>query len=281
MPCDLALLQAGSMPGQQLYIILGVITLATVIALGLRFFVNIFEVITAPAASLRHHGQNDNFFFSIFVVFLGGLIGAFGLLAKQSAMTQAFHEYATTICNGVAQLNNNANYRDIAATWGVNALDSNFDIFVTSNLVFFPIVMVVMWLIVGSVSYVGSRMLGGQSSYGAFLGSLAYGSFFASIGLGFLTLYGIQALNGYAAETTPTPAALAIVGIVLLIYALVLFLMGIAQGADLAGGQVVGVLVVLLIVLGGIGIGLYYYAQPAVESFTAEIQNYDPVHGSY
>lgn len=281
MPCDLALFQAGSMPEQQLYIILGVITLATVIALGLRFFINIFEVITAPAASLRHHGQNDNFFFSIFVVFLGGLIGAFGLLAKQSALTQAFHDYAATVCNDVSLQGVNANYREIAATWGINALDSNFDIFVTSNLVFFPIVMVVLWLVVGSICYVGARVLGGQSEYGAFLGSLAYSSFFASIGLGFISLFAIQTLGATAAKTSPMPGVLAIIGIVLMLYSLVLFLMGIAQGADLAGGQVIGVLVVLIIVLGGIGFGCYYYAQPAWESFTAEIQNYNPASGSY
>lgn len=281
MPFDLALFQAGSMPSQELYIILGVITLATVIALGLRFFVNIFEVITAPAASLRHHGQSDNFFFSIFVVFLGGLIGAFGLLAKQSAMTQAFHEYATTICNDVALQNANANYRDIAASWGVNSLDSHFNILFTSNLVFFPIVMVVLWLFVGTVCYLGARMLGSQSSYGDFLGSLAYSSLFASIGLGFVALFGLQSLAAYTAESSASPGVLAIIGLVLLVYALVLFLMGISQGADLAGGQVAGVLVVLVIVLGGIGAGIFYYAQPVWQSFTAEIQSYDPSRGSY
>jgi len=115
MPFNLALFQSEPVAGQQLFIILGVITIATLIALGLRFFVNMFEVITAPGASLSHHGQNDNFFFSIFVVFLGGLIGTFGLLALQAELKLAFHSFAETVCNDAALLNTNLNYRDIAA----------------------------------------------------------------------------------------------------------------------------------------------------------------------
>lgn len=276
MPFILALFQTEPVIGQQLYIILGVITLATLIALGLRFFVNMFEVITAPTASLSHHGQNDNFFFSIFVVFLGGLIGTFGLLTVRAELQQAFHTFSVTVCNNAALNNTNLNYRDIAASYGINIMDGNFDIYVASNLVFFPIVMVVMWLFIGSVCYLGAKMLGSSSAYGNFLGSLAYSAFFASIGLGFAALFIIQGMAAYVEQGSASPAVLSIIGLVLLLYALVLFFIGIAQGGDLASGPVAGVVIVLLVILAGVGFGLYYYAAPIWEAFTAQIQNYNP-----
>jgi hypothetical protein len=276
MPFNLALFQSEPVAGQQLFIILGVITIATLIALGLRFFVNMFEVITAPGASLSHHGQNDNFFFSIFVVFLGGLIGTFGLLAQQAQLSQAFHTFAETVCNDAALLNTNLNYRDIAANYGIRIMDGNFDIFVSSNLVFFPILMVVLWLLVGTVCFLGAKMLGSHTAYGDFLGSIAYSAFFASIGLGFTSLLIIQGMAAYVQQGGISPGALSIVGLVLLLYALILFFMGIAQGGDLASGPVVGVVIVLIFVLGGIGFGIYYYAKPIWEDFTSQIQSYDP-----
>ncbi len=70
MPLALALFQAGSVAGQDqtLYIILGVITLATLVALGLRFLANMRDVFIAPSASLGHLGQTDNFFFMNFLL---------------------------------------------------------------------------------------------------------------------------------------------------------------------------------------------------------------------
>jgi len=156
MAVALAMLQIGSTSGQELFIILGVIMLATLIALGLKFFVNIFEVLTAPGASMRHHGQSDNFFFSIFVVFLGGLIGTFGLLASKTVLAEEFTSHATQVCNDIALGNNNENYRAIAAGWGLDTMVDNFDILVLDNLIFFPVVMVLVWLIVGLICFVGA-----------------------------------------------------------------------------------------------------------------------------
>ncbi|MBN2081787.1 YIP1 family protein [bacterium] len=276
MPLNLALFQAESVLGQPLYIILGVITLATLVALGLRFFINMFEVITAPGASLSHHGQNDNFFFSIFVVFLGGLIGTFGLLATQSLLTGSFHNIAVSLCNSAALLNSNANYRDIAAQYGISVMDGNFDIYVTSNLVFFPILMVVLWILVGSICFVASKVFGGQGSYGNFLSGLAYAAFFYSIGLAFAMPDSLAAYSASLEMVTASPSVLGIIGSILMLYGIVLFIMGISQGADMAGGQVIGVVVVLLVVLGGLSYLGYYYATPIWQEFTNSIQSYNP-----
>src|SRR5689334_22949597 len=95
-------------------IMLGVITLGILVALGKRFFVSMFEVITAPGASLGHYGRENNAFFSLFIVFLGGLIGLFYLTLQQPQISSKLSETAMSVGQGIAQGNSNANYRDIA-----------------------------------------------------------------------------------------------------------------------------------------------------------------------
>ena len=129
-------------PSSQLLIVFGIIGLAVLVALGGRFFTNLFEVVTAPGASLGHHGRNDQFFFSLFVVFLGGLIGSVVLLVKQAAIIEAFRTAASVIAEAAARGNANEIYRGDAMNWGVNTMMSNFDIYVTANFIFYPIVVV-------------------------------------------------------------------------------------------------------------------------------------------
>ena len=70
--------------------------------------------------------------------------------------------------------------------------------------------------------------------------------------------------------------AFGIAGAVLMIYGLVIVLMGIAQAADLTGGQVIGVLIVMLIIFGGVGYAIFYFSQPKWEEFAAEVQRIGP-----
>lgn len=283
MPFALALFQAGSESSQDqtLYIILGVITLATLIALGLRFLVNMRDVLIAPSASLGHLGQTDNFFFSIFVVFLGGLIGLFGMLPRKMELISAFNEYASTVAHDIAVSNQNAIYRASSEQWGTDVMQSNFDTFGMGNLIFFPIVMVIIWLIVGSICFLGAKILGTGSSYSNFLSSLAYGSFFASIGLGFLSVIGVQGIAMTATKLPPTIEVFGIIGIVLMLYALVLFLMGISQAGDLLTGQVIFVIIILLIVLGGIGFLIFHLSTEPWDTFKTAIRSYNPAQGQY
>ena len=175
MPFALALVQAGSETSQDqtLFIILGVITLATLVALGLRFLVNMRDVIIAPTASLGHLGQTDNFFFSLFVVFLGGLIGLFGIIPRKAELLTAFNEYASAVTKDIALANANSIYRDSAQIWGQEVLMNDFKIFGMDNAIFFPILMVVLWIVIGSICFGAAKIMGTGTSYGDFLGGLA------------------------------------------------------------------------------------------------------------
>lgn len=285
MAITLAFMQAASQPDQRLFIILGVITLFTLVALGLRFFINLKEVVFTPTASIKHHGINDNFFFSLVVVFLGGLIGAFVLLFNQATMIEGYHQAAQTVATGLSQNAPNPTYRGIAEQWALSKIDGTFNVYFINNLIFFPLLVVAFWWLIGSVTYVGARMFGGQATYGAFLGSLAYSYFFGGIGLGCLVtaiFSSASAFKDALAGGSPPMDTLTIVGAVLLLYAIILFLIGVMHAADMTAGQLIGAVVVMLIVVGGGGAAAYYYgAVPAYTKFASQMTTFDPAKPGY
>jgi hypothetical protein len=285
MTISLALLQAASQPDRSLFMYLGVITLATLVALGWRFFINMKEVLFAPSASLKHHGMNDNFFFSLVVVFLGGVIGAFVLLLNQPTMVSGYHQAAQVVATGLAQTAPNPTYRPVAEQWALGKIDAAFNVFFINNMIFFPLLLVGFWLLIGSVAYVGARMFGGHAAYGPFLGTLAYSYFFGGIGLGCLTAAIFNSATTFKdvlAGGMPPTDAWTIAGGVLLLYGIVLFCMGVMQAADLTTGQMIGALVVLLIVVGGgSALGYFYGAAPKYQTFASQMTTFDPSKQGY
>ena len=283
MTVALALLQAGQIHDKTLFIILGVVTLLVLVALGLKFWRNMFEVITAPAASLGYHGQNDNIFFSLVVVVLGGLIGTFILVNAQGEMVQGFHTYAVTISNVIAEGGASSTYRDVAATWGANKIDATFANYFISNLPLFPVMMVLNWLLVGILAFLGSKMFGGHTTLSTLLGAFAYPYFFFGIGQAAYIVAVIGSFKDIAAMATGggNPSGINMlwltVGLVLSLYGVILWFIALAQGGQLAAGGIVGVLVVMLIVIGGVEALFYYQGfKPWSEQLVTNIQSIDP-----
>jgi hypothetical protein len=261
---------------QSLFIVLGIIALASLVALGGKFFVNLFEVITAPAASIGHHGQNDNFFFSIIIVFLGGLIASFLMIQGRDDMAVSFHDFSQAVCADAAQQNSSEVYRDIAAETGMTTMDDQFGIYLLDNLIFVPVAMVLIWLILGLIAWVGTKIVGSPVTLGNLLGALAYGCLFISIGFGLMATFIVDSIAGIPSGDPVMPGGMAIAGIVLLLYGLVLYLIGVAQGAQITGGQAAVPIVLLVVVLGGLGYLVYSQASPAFDEFLNTIRTYDP-----
>jgi hypothetical protein len=285
MPYALALLQDMLGTGNRLFIVMGVITLATLVTLGWRFFVNLFEIIRYPA-SLKHHGNNDNFFFSLVVVFLGGLIGAIILLTQQEQMTQGFHTFAEALGKTYAMGAANSNYRDLAAQWCTNKLDSGFSIYVMNNLIFFPVVMLLVWLVIGTITFLGSKMFGGSAAYGPMLSTLAYSAFFFAIADGCLMASSVTSLNMmkdlFAGAGSPPTDVFFIVGALLALYGLILFFIGVSQAADVTAGQMIGIIIVLLVLVGGgTFAAIYYSGKPAFEGLASQVKSFDPSKPGY
>lgn len=276
MHTTLALLQSAAAPDTLLYILLGVITLAALIALGLKFFTNMFEVITAPGASLGHLGRSDNFLFGLTIVVLSGLIGTLILMSSQPQMVKGFHDFAADYSKGVAQANSSEIYRNIAADDGTARMDGAFSVSFAGNLVFYPIAIVLVWLVLGLLLFLIVKIVGGQMGAGAFLTMMAYPYFFGGIGLACLLAGLLPDFKGLAGGA-PAMGLLTIIGAVLFIYSLILTMIGINQGAECGAMRMVVALVILLVLLGGGSwAGYNYGAAPALEKFKTDIKNFNP-----
>jgi hypothetical protein len=277
MTMPLALLQGA--PDKMLLYMMIAITVLVAIALGRRFFVNLFEVITAPTASLHHHGRNETFFFSLMVVFLGGVIGALALTVAQPQVQQGMQDLSQSVGHELAQGNSNPNYREMSATYATEIISTNIDTYVTANIPWLPAVLLAFWLIVGLLFWLLTKMFGAQATAGNFLGSLSYGYFFYGIGFA-LCLPAIvklltNILYGLSAQLSFDP--LTIAGLVLVLYGLILIIMGIIQGAEIGGGQFIVCAILFLIVVGGGLIALLYYQfMPQASSFAAQVRSLDP-----
>ncbi len=284
MTVALALLQAGQIEDKTLFIILGVVTLLVLVALGLKFWRNMFEVITAPTASLGYHGQNDNIFFSLVIVVLGGLIGTFILVNAQGEMVQGFHVYSSTYANVVAEGGASSTYKDVAATWGTNKLDATFANYFISNLPLFPVLLVLNWFLIGFLSFLGAKMFGGQTTLSTLLGAFAYPYFFLAIGQAAYLVAVISSFKSFAdltqgsmGDTSGINMIWLSVGLVLSLYGVILWFIALAQGGQLTVGGIIGVLVVLAIVNGGIqALITYQGVKPWTEELVSDIQAIDP-----
>jgi hypothetical protein len=277
----LALLQNAAAPDKMLFILLGVITLAALAALGLKFFTNMFEVITAPGASLGHLGRTDNFFFGFTIIVLAGLIGTLILMMTQPQLLDGFSQFSTSFANSAAQGNANATYRDIAASWGAMQLENFFTVYVASNLVFYPIVAVLVWLVVSIVLYGIVRILGGQMTAGAFLSMLAYPYFFGVIGVACIAAGLLPDLSGLIGGT-PAMGVFTIIGALLFLYSLILTMIGINQGAECGPTRMIISLIILLVLLGGGGYaGGVYGVKPALDKFKSDVKSFDPSKENY
>jgi len=277
MPLNLSLQASAGIP---MWMLIGIVILLTLIVLGFKFFRNMFEVITAPAASLKYHGENDNFFFSMMLTFLGGLIATLILMQNQEQLGSAFSEYSTSISATLASSNSNQTYHDVVQNWAKDRMDLSFNTFVTNNLILYVIAALALWVVIGFLGFILARMFGGQCTAGNFLGSTAYSAFFANIGLGLAGVSIVKAIAASASGGAPSLDGMGIAGALVLLYSLILFLMAANNAADLSSGQTVGVAIGLIILLSGAGFGIFHEGQKTFGEFAGEVQSYNPAISS-
>src|SRR4051794_10958646 len=146
-----SMLQAAGPNDRMMLIVLGVIALLTLVVLGFKFFRNLFEIITAPGASLKYHGQMDNFFFSLLVVFLGGLISVAIMVAGQDKIAQSWNNYSSKVSQDLGAANSNHIYQDVAEKYAKDRLDTNFDIYFVQNMIMMPMLFLALWFVLGSL----------------------------------------------------------------------------------------------------------------------------------
>jgi hypothetical protein len=192
-----------------------------------------------------------------------------------------FHEYSADFCQTAAQANSNANYRDIAAKWGTDTLDSVFTNYFAGNLVFYPIVALLVWLVLGIVLFGIVRIVGGQISAGAFLTMMAYPYFFGIIGFACL-LAGLLPDTKGLAGGAPAMGLWSIIGGLLFLYSLILTMIGVNQGAECGATRMLISVIILLVLLGGGSwAGVNYGAKPVLDKFHNNIKGFDPSKANF
>jgi hypothetical protein len=281
MPFTFALIWQAS-GDQTLYILIGAIVLCLIV-LGIKFLRAMFEVITAPQASLGHHGQSDGFVHSMIIVLLGGLIGALLIYVKLDDVRTAYGDSVKSEAAAVASGATNSNYRQIVEDSVADALTRNFENFVVNNIVFFPLMQLGLWFLVSLFCFLFAKMLGGHCTMGTMAGALAYAYFFAFIanGLTATQTAGIflGSFTGTPPTTMPAMSPLVIAGLVLALYSTILFFMAISQGGDLTVGQVIGVVIFTAIILGGASTFGVFKGKEAYDAWATTKKAYNPAIG--
>lgn len=283
MAFNLALLLQGDTSSINL-ISIGVAIVLCLIVLGLRFFRAMFEVLTAPQASLGYHGRNDGFMHSLMIVLLGGLVGTLVLFTQMDKLKAGLGAFAETLASTVAAGATNKNYADVIKNTALTTVNNNIDNFVISNLWLLPLVIVVLWIFVSFLAFIFAKMLGGSVTMPSMAGALAYAYFFWAIAYGLNAAASASSLSmaipGNPGMTAmPSLGVLGIIGAVLSLYALILFIMGVSQGGDLTTGATIGVLVFLIVIIGGIEFALYYNAGKTLATWISTSQAYNPATG--
>jgi hypothetical protein len=261
-------------------ITLVVLTLLTFVVLGVKFFVSLFEVVTAPGASLKHLGTSDTAFYSFAVVFLGHLIGSIVLVLHRGQMSSGFHDFSTKYGEFLAAMNSNKNYQDVAASWASNQMNSLYQTVVDSNLLWLGLYGMALWILAGLIFFVAAKMFGSPLSLTELFSATAYPMFFYTIGFccylaGTLSGFGVFGA-GFSPDALAGTAVLNIVGAVLCLYALILYAISFIQVTDLGFGQLlVGVLLYLLIIGGAGYLVGYKVTGPAIEKFSSDVSSID------
>ncbi len=276
----LAMLQgAGDTTGMML-IALVVLTVMCFVVLGLKFFVNLFEVITAPGASLKHHGSMDTAFYSFAVVFLGHLIGSIVLVMNREQMRMGYHEFAVGFGQTLAASNPNKNYQDVAANWATSKLDVLYQTMIDSNLLWLGLAGLALWVLAGLIYFVAAKMFGSPVSLSEMMSTTAYPMFFYTIGWCCSTAASLTGfstyVDGFNSSAMAGQSTLAIVGTVIMLYAAVLYAIAFIQASDLGFGQLIVGFVLYMLVVGGISYGVQAkITGPAAEQFGRDVASLD------
>ena len=276
----LAMLQGTDDTTGMMLITLVVLTLLTFVVLGVKFFVNLFEVVTAPGASLKHLGTSDTAFYSFAVVFLGHMIGSIVLVLNRAAMSEGYQVFSVQYGEHLASMNSNKNYQDVAANWASNQLNSLFQTMVDTNLLWIGLIGMGLWILGGLIFFLAAKMFGSPATLSELVSSTSYAMFFFTIGFccyaaGLLSNFSVFG-EGFNPTGLMSQAPLSLVGLVLIVYSTILYFIAFMQTSDLGIGQlIIGIVFYVLIVGGGGYLVHYKVVGPAVDQFRSDVASID------
>ena len=264
------LLQGTDLDATLKWILLSAVVLCLIV-LGLQFFKNLFYAVTAPTYALRNMGTDDSLFFSILQVFTGGLFISYFAMLQQEYISNSFYSWAQGQVGTALAGYSNATYKQIVVDEGVNRMTQVFDL-AWNGVIWLPVIWVVLWVVLSILFWGTSKVFfGNQSGAKVMASTLAY--FFVLTGLigGYFMMH---ILGSTFAGTMTSPAAIDLVGMLILAAALVYLIVCIAQGCDISGVQAAIVFIIWAAILGG---GIYalvtYQIKPIYDGFLGRLSS--------
>jgi|GEM_PF-1561194 len=259
------LFQGGDSDQLLQWMLVGAIVLS-ILAMGLQFFKNVFYAITAPTYSLKNMGEDDNFFFSLLMVVVGGLFMALYALMQKGYLLASFDKFSQGQINDALAGYANQTYKPVVFEFGFNRMQDVFGL-VMSSILGIVLLWPVLWLLFGYVYWLLSRAFGNQLSLKVMLSTLAYYYLLFGMIVGYFQIHSVGASLAAQGGTVPM-GTLEIVGVILGLVALAYSVISISQGGDITIAQALVVFIIWGIVLGGIVAAVYVYQlAPIYEGF--------------
>ncbi len=270
MTWQAAMLLQTADPDQSLkWILVGGIVLC-IVAMGLPFFRNAFYAITAPTYSLRNMGGEDNLFFSILLVFMGGLFVSLYALLQKAYMADSFMKFASAQISQTLASYSNATYKPILFNEGVEKMMNAY--YTVESLVFWLwFLWILLWLVSGVVFWFLTKAFGNQGSLKVMLSTLAYAYVLSGAIVGF---FYFRLLGAFLASGGASPAlgTAEMVGAVLLLASVVYLIIAVAQGGEMSSVQAIIVFLIAAILLAGVVFFAIYQVKPIYQSFLDELR---------
>lgn len=259
------LFQGGDSDQLLQWMLVGAIVLS-ILAMGLQFLKNAFYAITAPTYSLKNMGEDDNFFFSLLTVVIGGLFMALYAIMQKSYLLASFDKFARNQLNEAMAGYANQTYKPVVFEFGFNRMQDVFGL-VISSILGIVLLWPVLWLLFGYVYWLLSRAFGNQLSLKVMLSTLAYYYLLFGVIVGYFAIHSVGTYLAAQGGTVPM-GTFEIIGALLGLVALAYSVIAISQGGDITPAQAVIVFVIWGVVLGGIIAAVFVYQlAPVYEGF--------------
>jgi hypothetical protein len=250
-------------------VVLMAIAVVCVLAMLPTFFANVYYVFVTPSFSVKKVSQDDTFLHALTLVILGGILAAIVIV---TALPQIKGTVEPVVREKVqmATASSTSNYRKTAQDVGIAQAVARVDDLITNNYFLVPVICVLCWLIWPFPLWVFSRMFASHVPLSVLYKSLAYLAFAQGL-LYYFLLHG--ALSVVKGEPSLMTALGAVAAIILVFY----FFIIVSQALEINVTGAVVITVFNLVVWGGIGALVYFYAiSPAYTSFIQNIVNWDP-----
>ncbi len=254
--------------------ILVIVIVLCLFAAGRRFLFQSFQAYVFPHISLRRIAEEVHFLFALALAFAGAAAFVAGITFAGPSMDTFSESWIKNVTMSETAASS-SNYKDSVQDKAMADLENRYELIFHTNIVLIPLVPVLLWLVLLFLTWIFAKLFQTPITLGHFIRTMGYNSFIFGLGAGFFTFNQIHTLAGTASPIWVMPVAY-----ILAIYAVVHFIISLAQGLDIAPVGICISLLLALVILGGAAyLVLSQITIPWWESFWSEANSYDPSRG--